>query len=76
MTDPEITIQDLTDHSRAWKAAVSYAVANTQKRWREDGNGGEPNIEFIAEWVAYYLAQQWMYRMPAGNFLYSAMVGL
>ena len=59
---------ELEAAGKAWKRAVAYALANAEKRWREDGRKGEKmGADWLCEWVAYYLAQQWGYKLPPGG---------
>lgn len=55
------------DMAEGWKKAVGYAFATSDKLWRERGNTGEPDRQFLLDWVPYYLAQQWDYKMPPGG---------
>ena len=59
---------ELATAGKSWKRAVAYAFAQAEKRWHEDGRkSGGMTADWLCEWVAYYLAQQWQYKMPPGG---------
>jgi hypothetical protein len=60
-------VSDLASCGTGWKRAVDCAFSNAFKRWAEDGKTGEPDANFLKEWIPYYLAQQWDYTFPSGS---------